>query len=425
MKFLLLIPVCILFISGFAQTPDAIYSASIVTPQLYSYGNQLGYPVIQLNSKDRLELRFDDLDADVKNYYYTFQLCDADWTPAQISEFDFIRGFSQGRINNYRNSSIALTSYTHYHLVFPEPNCMPIRSGNYLLKVFLDGDTSKLAFTRRFLVAENSVNITAQILQPFNPEVTRTHQKLQFTINTRALDVSDPSRQIKVIILQNNRWDNAIQNIRPSFYSANTLQYNSDDDYNFPAGKEWRWLDLQSFRYQTDRVQHADYFKNATAIFVAPDADRTQQPYFYYKDYNGLYYIQTTDINNAFWQMDYATVHFSFKPPGNMPFEDKDVYLLGRLTDYALNDSTRMVFNPSRGVYESSLFLKQGYYNYCYVTVNKSDPAKSVSFEFTEGNNIETENDYSILVYYRQLSGRADQLVGIAKLNSLNGRPGQ
>jgi hypothetical protein len=423
MKFPWLLAIFIIYSSVFGQTPDSIYSTSIGSPQLYSFGNQLGYPVIGLNSSDRLELQFDDLDADIKNYYYTFQLCNADWTPAILSEFDFIKGFSQSRISNYRNSSIALTNYTHYHLVLPEPNCVPIRSGNYLLKVFLDGDTSKLAFTRRFLVVENSVNINSQILQPYNPDFSHTHQKLQFTINTRALDISDPAQQIKVVILQNNRWDNAIQNIRPSFYSGNNIQYNSDDAYNFPGGKEWRWLDLQSFRYQSDRIQHANYSKNGTTIFVVPDADRSHQSYYYYKDYNGLFYIQTSENINPFWQGDYATVLFSFVPPGNIPFPDKDVFLLGKLTDYEINDSTKMVFNAVKGMYEVSAFLKQGYYNYAYVTIDRNDPLRNISFEFTEGNNMETENDYSILVYYRPLSGRSDQLVAIERLNTLNGRP--
>jgi hypothetical protein len=425
MKLRLLLHFCILNAGCFAQTPDSIYMPEIGTPQLYASGNQLGYPIIRLNTADKLDLQFDDLDADIKNYYYTFQLCNADWTPAIISEFDYIKGFSQSRIINYRNSSISLTRYTHYHLTLPEPNCIPIKSGNYLLKIFLDGDTSKLSFTRRFLVAEDAVNISAQILQPYNPDLVHTHQKLQFSINSHSLDISNPGEQVKVVLLQNNRWDNALHDFKPSFYSGNTLQYNSDDDYNFPGGKEWRWLDIQSFRYQSDRVQHVNYAKDATSIFVVPDADRSHQSYFYYKDYNGLFFIQTTESISPFTQTDYATVHFSFVPPGNSPFLDKDIYILGRLTDYTLNDSTKMVFNAARGIYEVSVFLKMGYYNYSYVTVNRGDPAKAVSFEFTEGNNVETENDYTILVYYRQLGGRADQLVGISKLNTLNGRAGQ
>ena len=405
------------------QMADSIYYQNIKTPQLFVYGNQLAYPIINLNSKDQLELHFDDLDADVKSYSYTYQLCNADWTPAIISEFDFIRGFTQMRINEYRLSSIALTKYTHYQALLPDQNCLPIRSGNYILKVFLNSDTSQLAFTRRFLVLDNSVNIAAQILQPFDPQYSRSHQKLQLNVNTRTLNISNPLQQIKLCVLQNYRWETSINNIQPTFYSGNNLQYNRDDDFIFPGGTEWRWLDLQSnLRYQSDRIQRGVYGKASTDIYAKPDRDRSMLSYYYYKDYNGSFYIQTTESINPYWQTDYATVHFSFVPTDNIPFSDKDIYITGKLTDYKLNDSTKMNFNAERGMYEASVFLKQGFYNYAYVTVDRKDPQRNLSFEFTEGNHQETENDYIILVYYRDFGGRADQLVGLKKLNTLTGR---
>ncbi len=396
---------------------------NIKTPQLFVYGNQLAYPIMNFNSKDQLELHFDDLDADVKSYSYTYQLCNADWTPAIISEFDFIRGFTQMRISDYRLSSVALTKYTHYSAVVPDQSCYPTKSGNYILKVFLNGDTSQLAFTRRFLIVDNSTSIAIQMLQPFDPQLSRSHQKLQINVNTRTLNVSNALQQMKICVLQNYRWDIAISNIQPTFYSGNNLQYTRDDDFIFPGGKEWRWLDLQSFRYQSDRIQRALYNKNSTDIFAKPDASRSALPFYFYKDYNGSFYIQTTESGlNPYWQSDYANVHFSFVPPGNAPFTDKDIYIFGKLTDYKLNDSTKMNFNAERNRYEASVFLKMGFYNYCYVTVDKSDPQKIPSFELTEGNHLETENDYIVLVYFRELGGRADQLVGLAKFNSLNGK---
>ena len=228
-------------------------------------------------------------------------------------------------------------------------------------------------------------------------------------------------QQVKVSVLQNYRWDNAINNIQPTFYSGNNLQYNRDEDFLFPGGREWRWIDLQSFRYQSERVQRAVYNKTSTEIFAKPEPSRSNLPFFTYRDYNGFFYIQTTESIDPFWQTDYATVHFSFLPPGNSPFPDKDIYLFGKLTDYKLDESTRMKFNPERGVYETSVFLKQGYYNYAYVTVDKNDPQKTTSFEFTEGNHLETENDYLVLVYFRELGDRSDQLVGLTRLNTLMG----
>jgi hypothetical protein len=425
MKRLLLSILLLKLLTVSAQIPDAVYSPRIKTALLYPTGNQLAMPVMQLGAMSALELHFDDLDAGVKYYSYTFQLCNADWTPVMLSQFDFLRGFSQQRLTTYRLSSVAYTRYTHYQATLPDQNCMPTRSGNYILKVFTNGDTSKLVLTKRFLVFDSKSAITAQIQQPFNGQIFRTHQKIQFKIAlNEGLNVVNQFQQIKVVILQNNRWDNAVTNIRPSFFSRNVLEYNTENDAVFPAGKEWRWLDIRSFRFQSDRVESAKYSTTATDIIVRPDANRAPQRFNFFRDNNGMFTVETTESINPLWQADYATVHFTFVPGNNAPFPDKDVFLVGQLTNYNLADSAKMEYNAEKGVYERALFLKQGYYDYCYATIDRKDPKRLASFEFTEGNYWESENNYTILVYYRQLAGRADELVGVANVNSLTGRQG-
>jgi hypothetical protein len=415
----------VLFISvhGYSQIPEQVYSPTIKSIQLYPYGNQLGYPLVRLNSGERLELHFDDMDANVKNYSYTYQLCNADWTPAILSHFDFIKGFSQVRLNTYRISSIAFTRYTHYQAVLPDRNCIPSRSGNYILKVFLNGDTSQVIFTRRMLVVEELASIGAQIQQPFNGQFFRTHQKVQFRVNlNEGLDVVNAQQQIKVALLQNMRWDNAITSMKPTFFSRKTLEYNTENEALFAAGKEWRWLDLRSLRLQSDRVADARYSNKSTEIFVRPDLERLTQRFNFYRDNNGKYFLEPTENINPLWQSDYATVHFTFVPPGKTPFADKDVFIFGALSDYDLRDQVKMTYNADKGVYETTLFLKQGYFDYMYVTIDKKDPKRKASFDVTEGNLWESENEYTILVYYRELAGRADRLIGVARVNSLVGR---
>ncbi len=408
----------------YAQIPDHVYYPNIRNIKLYVFNNPLAYPIYNLNSGERLELHFDDLDPTIRNYSYTFLLCNADWTPAVISQFDYIRGFTQQRITTYRSSSIAYTKYIHYQAMIPQQNAAPSRSGNYLLKVFADGDTSKVLFSRRFLVVEDILPIGAQIQQPFNGQYFRTHQKIQFTVSTARLNLVNAMQQINVCILQNNRWDNSIRNIKPTFMRPGSLEYNTEQDALFPGGREWRWLDLRSFRLQSDRVAKADYSGNKTDILVVPDGDRTQQRFVMYKDNNGMYFNEVLDGINPFWQADYATVHFSYSPPGKMALGGRDVYLFGELTDYGDQPNAKMEFNAQTGMYETALFVKQGYYDYAYVTSERNAPAFKADFNFTEGNFWDTENTYTILVYYRALGDRADKLVGITRINSLTARPG-
>ncbi len=405
----------------FSQNPDGIYKPNIQSVRFHMYGDQQSLPIYNLNSGDQLELNFDDLDANVKSYYYSFQLCDYNWQPVDISPFMYMKGFIQQRIATYRYSSIALTRYTHYQAILPDRNSSIIMSGNYLLKVYLDGDTSKLAFTRRFYVLDQRSSIKAQVVQPYAPQLSRTHQKIQFTANIAGLNTFSAAQQVKVVILQNNRWDNAIKDLTPTFVRGNSLEFNTENNGIFPGGKEWRWLDLRSFRLQSDRVEKADYRKDATDLFLFTDIDRSAQKYVYFRDLNGMYLVETYETINPYWQGDYATVHFSLAAPNGTPYAGKDIYIAGQLTNYEFNEKTKMVFNPAKAVYECTLFLKQGYYNYTYIVADKNDLSKRTELE---GNYWETENTYTILMYYRSFTDRADQLIGAGKISSRTDRPG-
>lgn len=401
--------------------PNTIYAANIHTVRLHMYGDAESMPVYKLNSSDRLELHFDDLDARVKSYYYTYQLCDYNWKPVNISTFDYIKGFTQQRIATYRYSSIAFTRYTHYQAVLPDNNSLPTKSGNYLLKVFLDGDTSKTVFTRALLVLDAKASVGAQMVQPFTPQYFKTHQRLKFNVNIESLNSFNASQQIKVKVLQNYRWDNAMGNVLPTFVRGNSLEYNSENNFVFPGGKEWRWLDLRSLRLLSERVDSANNKKNTVDIYVKPDIDRNAQKYVYYMDLNGLYLCTTYETINPYWQGDYATTHFKFITPTQIPYANKDLYLMGDVTDYQLSDANKMVFNEAKGYYEGTQFLKQGYYSYGYKLVDKSDPNQVTDLE---GNYWETENIYTILVYYKSFTDQSDQLIGIAKISTRTDRPG-
>ena len=422
MKKLLVLPLLIGFFACYGQLADHIYAQNIRSVKLFKQGDIYSYPVMNLNSGEMFELHFDDLDADIKNYYYSYQLCNADWTPSSLFTYDYIKGFQSNRISTYRTSSIVFTRYTHYQAILPDRNCVPSRSGNYLLKVFLNDDTSRLVFTKRFLVIDNKVSVAAQLTQPYGGQFFRTHQRVQVAVNTASARLNTFSPQdIKVAVVQNFTWPTSVFIDRPTIYRGNYYEY-SGDELSFPAGKEWRWINLTSLRLMSDRMRDLGKGNNYTEVYVKPDGERNQQVYVYYRDNNGLYTIENSDGNNPYWQSDYAFTHFTFIPPGNRPYAGKSIHLFGELTNYSPDENSKMIFNTEKGVYEKTLFLKQGYYNYSYVTVNENKKDNDLlSFENTEGNNQATENSYMVLVYFRSFGGRSDELIGFAKLNSLSG----
>ena len=88
------------------QNVDAVYVSNIKTVKLFQQNNQESLPVLQLNSTDIIELHFDDLDGYVKNYYYTFVLCNADWQLAEC--VGFLHQSIRNRLANWIHSFCAV-----------------------------------------------------------------------------------------------------------------------------------------------------------------------------------------------------------------------------------------------------------------------------------------------------------------------------
>jgi len=269
------------------------------------------------------------------------------------------------------------------------------------------------------LVLDVKSSITGTVMQPYSGTLFRTHQKLQVAVNLNPeLNVFNQN-DVKVALLQNYAWPTAVYLERPNIYRGNYFEYTDERTNSFPAGKEWRWIDLRSIRLMSDRMQRIDKQPTRTDVYVKPDNERKQQNYYYYRDMNGFYSIETTDHVNPFWQSDYVYTHFTFFPPGNQQYPERDIYLYGEFTNYATDENSKMEFNAEKGAYEKTMLLKQGVYDYSYVTVPVKKPDEQPSFDNTEGNYPSTENVYLVLVYYRPFGGRSDELIGFARLNSL------
>ncbi|GAB3352082.1 DUF5103 domain-containing protein [Arachidicoccus ginsenosidivorans] len=382
-------------------------------------GNQLSYPEMTLGSTEALALSFDDFDARLKNYSYTYIRCDQNWQPVLQSSFDYIQGFTDMRIRDAKFSSISRTRYVHYAATLPTSESQIKKSGNYLLKVYLDGDTSKLAFERRMLVVAPKVSVAASVVRPSGQSPTGDQQKLNLSISVNRLRLQNPRDQIKVVVLQNYRWDNAVHELQPAFMRGTTYEYNSERDLLFAAGKEFRWADLKSFRFQSDRVAGVSVSDGKPAgydVLLKTDPSRNESQYMPYVDYDGFYQIASTENIQVAYQGDYGLVRFSYKTATGQPYSGRDLYVLGQFNQYRKDDNSRLVYNPAKGLYEKTLLLKQGYYSYLYGTAESTNqPSKT---DLTEGNYWETENKYTILVYYQSYTDRAPELVACTTVSS-------
>lgn len=413
----LILPVAFFLLRPGVTAQTVVYNPDIKSVKLFKAGDQTSFPVITLNGGEVLQLEFDELGTAVKNYYCGFQLCNADWAPATLSSFDYTRGFGSIRISTYRNSSLATFKYVHYQATVPDRSSAPSRSGNYLLKVFLNNDTSQLAFTRRFVVVNAMSQIAAQVLQANNATLFRTGQKLQLAVQAdKRINTLGPS-DLKVAVLQNQNWQTALFLNQPTIYRGNYYEYSDEGITGFVGLKEFRWLDLRSLRLKSDRIQQLDNRGDTVQVYAKPETTRNGQAYVYFRDLNGGFTIESYESINPFWQGDYAYTHFKYFPPGNKPFAGSDVYIFGEMTNYGADTTGLMHFNEESGAYEKTVLLKQGYYNYLYGT--RPYRGGPLDFAQTEGNFWSTENNYVVLVYYRPFGGRADECIGYTSFNSL------
>jgi hypothetical protein len=397
---------------------DQVFNPNIHTVKLYRLGDAASFPFIVLGNTEMLELHFDDFDNRIKNYYYTFELCNADWSPSILKPFEYIKGFQNARISTYRNSSIATTRYIHYQANLPDRNCMPNRSGNYLLKVFLDNDTSRLVFIKRMVVVENIAAVAAKMVRPYSSNMDRSGQKVNITVQTDSrVQVMSPN-DLKIVVLQNNNWQTSVYMDKPTIYRGNYYEYSDETQNIFPGLKEFRWVDLRTLRLKTDRKLDLDNRKDTVKVTLIPDQERNSKSYVYFTDLNGSYVLENADNYNPFWQSDYAWVHFTYIPPNNQPFPGNDLYLFGEFTNYTCDTSGKMNFNKALGVYEKDMFLKQGFYNYLYA-LKPYNGNGYPDFNTTEGNYFATQNNYIILVYYRPFGARADMVIASTIVTSI------
>ena len=407
-----------------AQSPEGVYMPTIHGVKLYKRGNQQSIPLIRLNSNEQLEIHFDDLDPNIKDYYYTYVLCDANWQPADLSPFEYIKGFQQERFSDYQVASISQTNYIHYSALLPNKDCMPSKSGNYLIKVYLDSDTAQLAFTKRLFIVNNKVSIVGSIMQPYDNSLVATHQKLQFTVNTGDLGDPNPAQQLKVVAVQNYKWDEGRYNLQPAFIRDNSIEYDGERDCIFESGKEYRYADLRSSNFLSYSIDRANRDVVPNDISLKIDGSRLKQQYSFYVDLNGWMVLGGSDVPEKWWNSDYANVTFRYAAGGGQPLDGKDIYIVGELTGNHIDENSKMTFNYSKGIYEKTLLLKQGIYSYNYATKDVNNPDAPSSYALTEGNYWETENDYTVLVYYHSYSSRNDELVGVGVLNSKTSRSG-
>jgi hypothetical protein len=393
--------------------PDAVMADGIKTVRLYKDGWEISYPVRNINDERSMVLTFDELGSAVKSYAYRIVHCDAEWKRSRLIESDYLEGFSVNYTRHYDYSFNTAIPYVHYRIPLPNEDISLKLSGNYVIIIYEEGKEEYPILCKRFSVTESVASVQASAVRPRLTAHQDEWQQVELLVRTVNYPVENPYQDMKIVILKNGQWHNAVRGIKPLFVRQNELDYRQEKAGLFPAGNEYRPLDLKSLRYASTPVSKIDFGPTTYHFYLQPDAPRRR--YLFKEDFNGRYAIQSEKTDRYDVACEYVYAHFSLKT--SQPFDDGQVYVCGSFCNDNFTEENRMIYNADKGQYEASILLKQGYYNYQYVFLPFDTQIPDEGW--IEGNFSDTENDYLIYVYHKGRLSRYDRLIGVTTVNSL------
>jgi hypothetical protein len=427
---------------------DYIYKDYVATPQVLVNGQIYPNPIIELGSSDIVTFSFDDLDADEKDYFYKVIHCDKDWNPTNLLSIQYLNGFDQEQIETFRFSASTYIPYTHYYFALPNRYTDFKISGNYLMVIY-EGTEDNLVLSRRFMVYENMTGVGVNNIPASDVANIRYKQQMQLRLSTSKLEILDPFNDIFVHVLQNNRWDNAKNNLQPRFVRDGLMIFDDFGSLSFWGGNEFRYFDLRNLPSRGPNVQYIDRSNREYEVLLKLATPRDQKHYIYYYDFNGKFLIESRfnggdlagsiidqlsntlpdELDPALYDYklrgtrltqeatiltDYAYVTFNLKAS---KYYGKEVYIYGALSDWQIRPEFKMQYDDIKEIYMKEALIKQGFYDYAFATV---DEKGNVTLNDIEGSWDDTENDYSFLVYFRDFGALYDRLVGYSTFSSLN-----
>lgn len=405
------------FKTNYLRTENYVYKPNIKTVLFYREGFKLTDPIIILNSGEKVVLEFDDLDGDYKNMSYTLIHCDANWNPSDLLPNEYLNGFFEYNLSEHKFSFNTLQRYTHYSLVIPDDKVVPVLSGNYILKVFMQDEPDHIILTRRLMIADNKVSIQAWVKQPTIVEYRNYKQEVDFSIDKKGYVIQNVYNDLKVVVQQNGRTDNAVKNLKPLYIKGDILEYNYEEENVFSGGNIFREFDIKAMNFYTEFIAKIYKDESGYQVYLKPDIRKSFKVFQSRKDINGRVFIKSDDnARDTDIESEYVYVHFFLNYEA--PLVNGAIYVFGGLTDWSLSNEGKLKYNYELKGYETTLYLKQGFYNYQYLFLENG--TKIADETLIEGSHYETDNEYTIFVYHRVPGTGFDALIAFKQLNTFS-----
>jgi hypothetical protein len=395
-----------------AQRRVDIIDSDIKSVQAFANQDVTSFPSIYLNNGEYVTIKFDDLSAKApRNLTYKIVHCDENWKDEELFQSVFLDGFQEQPLNSYSYSNNTIVKYTHYNITFPNNDVKPKVSGNYMMVIF-DSDSQQPLLRVGFLVAEKLATHIASIAIPTGSSSYQTSHQLNLTVQYQQINVTNPYREIKTKIFQNYVLLPDSLQPQPVNLGVNSIQYSRPDRNIYPAGNEFRTIDIRDAHYISTNARSIKQVQGQYYILLQPDKSRSNIPYSQNYDYDGKMIIAGLNLSNPDTDCDYYSVMFSLYSPF---LGDKyDVYLEGELTGWGPSNYSKMMYNNAASCYQVPLLLKQGFYSYLYEV--RDQQGNVIMHLSPEGNFSQAENSYQICTYYKGIRDTYTRLIASSSI---------
>ena len=416
MKRLAFIVLLVACISGMhAQTHTRTFNENIRTLRVERQVLLLENGIVDgSNPENTLHISFDEMSHDVHFYTYTVEMMNGGMSATAslnggMLSSEYLRGFTTRDITDYEHSINTSREYTHYWFDFPNEDMALTKSGNYRLTVYEDGNPDNRVAEVDFCVVEPMVKIDTKVRANTDIEFNGRYQQVDVDVSLQHSAVSFQPSEFKVMVMQNNRLDNAVTMTQPTFVEPNRLRYINNKALIFEAGNEYHYFDAFSCFYAgygIDRVYHemGDYH-----ALLFPN-EITKGQYIHEFDSDGRFVVNAERTNDSDTEAEYMWVHWTL--PVEKPWLDGALYIGGDIFENELSLRNRMQYDAETQCYWLTALVKQGGYDFQFWFAGKGTQNKTTT-QRVDGSYWQTENEYAVYVYWRPFGARYDRLIGV------------
>jgi hypothetical protein len=381
-------------------------SDAVGTLRVFPVGKWDAPAVVYLRGGEAVEVNFDLLGGTAEHLTYRVLHCNADWTLSSLAQPEYLDGLQNNPVEDYAYSFNTTMAYVNYRLLIPNERVGLRVSGNYVVQVVPAGDTRPV-LNACFSVVEPQTEIRMQVSPTTDRGVQTRFQAVSFEVGY-GNDIKSPVQDLKVYVLQNNRFDNMASLVKPLSLQNRKAVYDHSPALIFEAGNEYRSFEMTTTHYAGLGVESVEFFDPYYHTILKPDVLRGNRAYLFGEDINGRVFVRNNDVESPDTEADYQFVHFYL--PCDRAFRE-DVFLLSEAFNGVLDARSQMTYSAADGGYVKSVLLKEGYYNYLYVS--RTSEASAASVSLIEGSFYQTENEYRVMVYARPMGWRYDRLIGV------------